>query len=151
MKKRVLSTFVISTILGLTGCGSSSSDSSTGSSTDKLTIKQSGNNFSIAWNKRTSNYSQVTYNGEKIIAHNFTGLYTLNCQLSANEEASVSYSCEGEGPSILGGKDKIYADLYFKKNEQYKFRVIYGTSYTSVRDGEVDAILQYSGNTLSIH
>jgi len=154
MKKRVLTIFASIAILVLNGCDSSTySDSSLGgdsSSTDKLTLTQSGNNFTIDWRKRTSSYSKVTYNGSKIIAHNFTGLYTLNCKPSNSDENSVDYSCKGEGPSILGGKDTFTANLFFKKNDQYKFRVTYGT-FSSARDGEIVAILQYSGNTLSIH
>ena len=129
------------------GCGDDSSGSSGGSSTDKLSLTQVGNDFKISWKKRTSAYSQVTYNGRKVIGHNLTGLYSFYCKPSSSDESSVYYSCTGEGPSIFGDKDSYSAGLSFAKNEQYKFRVIYGYSLT---EGEIDAVLQYSGETLSI-
>jgi len=144
-------TLILVVFLGFIGCGEDSLDDSNygsdGPSTDKLTLTQVGNDFKISWEKKTYAYSQVTYNERKVIGHNLTGLYSFYCKPSGKDEKSINYSCTGEGPSIFGDKDAYSASFHFENNKEYKFRVIYGYSLT---EGEIDAILEYSGDTLSI-
>ena len=126
------------------------------SSNKKLNITQVGNNFNIVWNKQYVGYSEVVYmdevkegvRGSNIMHDNSTGKHTLDCTLSDNSTNRVSYSCEGSGPSILGGEMDLNARLSFKKGVQYKILTNYSFDLTH---SEVNYILEFNGNTLSIH
>ena len=147
--------------ISFNGCGSSDSGINSvlggGNSlgTDNLKITQLGNNFNVVWDKKSGSYSEVVYTskvvaderGEWFLTDNLTGKHTLNCTLSDNSDSSVSYSCIGSGPSILGGEHELKAELRFTKGEEYKILMNYGFDFTH---GEVDYILEFNDNTLTI-
>ena len=88
--------------------------------------------------------------GRDIMHDNFVGKHILNCTLSNNSDSDVSYSCTGSGPTlqILGGQTELKNSLYFSKGVEYKILINYNA--LDLQHGDVDYILEFNGDTLTI-
>ena len=154
MKQNIMLLTTLFAILNILGCGGSNSSSS--SKSDSLQITQSSNNFNLIWNKRYQGYSEVVYTSEvstenrgtTIISNNYEGKHTLGCSLSSIDSNYVQYYCTGEAPSVLGGQSPVETYLSFSKGVEYKILINKGLE---LEHGSVEYILEFNGNTLTIH
>lgn len=122
--------------------------SSAGNDTISIVTNSQGKGFSISWNKNYSGYAEVIYTDSSTkergngypFTNNATGAYTLSCVMSDEDTSSVSYSCTR--PDIT-----LVSNVRLQKNVDYQWLVSYGTDH---EHGEVQAVMQYAGDTLII-
>ena len=120
----------------------------TETSEDSLRLVKVANNFTLAWDKKDTEYNEVIYTDkggnprEAVMVGSSAMIRSYNCALYEEEISTVSYSCIGLGTPALGDtSDEGEVILHFKKDTEYAFFV----------DGErIYNILKYSDNTLSI-
>ena len=117
-------------------------------SLDNLTLLKEGNNFSLEWIKKDTEFNEVTYRDqedfrEAIMEGSTAITRRYDCAFSEDAGESVQYTCIGLGTP---GPDNDSVDgeilLNFQKDTDYAFLV----------DGElIYNILSYSDDTLTIN
>jgi len=158
MKRELLRSLIVTiVIVTMNGCGDIGSSENSDSNSDKLKITQSENDFNLVWNKNYNGYSEVVFmkeiteeeRGDVILSNNYTGKHTLSCNLSSNSLDSVLYSCKGLSPDLFGGKMDISKSLHFKKGIEYK--ILMNSNALDLKHSSVKYIVEFNGNTLTIH
>lgn len=115
---------------------------------DILTLEKDGNNFSLEWIKKDTEYNEVIYRDqddfrEAIMEGSTAITRSYNCTFSEDTGESVDYSCIGLGtPGPENDSLDGNITLNFQKDTDYAFFV----------DGElIYNILSYSDDTLIIN
>ena len=114
-----------------------------------LKLLQNGNDFGIEWDKKDEQYAEVIYRDtsgetrEAIMVGSTSMVRRYLCTFEKDTGSAVEYLCIGTGTPELGdGSNSGEITLYFKKETEYAF---------FVDGGLINNILEYTGNTLSIH
>ena len=117
-------------------------------SLDTLTLVKEGNNFSLEWIKKDTEFNEVTYRDQEdfreVVMEGSTAITRrYDCAFSEDAGESVQYTCVGLGTP---GPENDSVDgeilLNFQKDTNYAFAV----------DGElIHNILSYSDDTLTIN
>jgi len=153
--------FVIAILFSMTGCTESLIDSAIETFVDDsidnpeeqtdnaLRLLQSGYDFGIEWDKKDTQYAEVIYRDvpgetrEAIMVGSTALVRRYLCTFQKDTDGVAEYLCTGTGTPELGDTSSSgEITLYFKKDREYAFFV----------DGqEINNILEYTGNSLSIH
>lgn len=114
-----------------------------------LKLMQSGSDFGIEWDKKDTQYAEVIYRDvsgetrETIMVGSSSMVRRYLCTFQKDVESVVEYLCIGTGTPELGDTSNAgEITLYFKKDREYAF---------FIDGGNINNILEYTGNSLSIH
>jgi len=120
----------------------------TDSSEDSLRLVKVANNFTLAWDKKDSEYNEVLYSDkdgnprEAVMTGSTAMIRSYTCIFYEDTGANVSYSCVGLGTPALGDTSaEGEVIMHFQKDIDYAFFI----------EGErIYNILKYSDGALSI-
>lgn len=116
-------------------------------SEDTLTLTKTADGFSMAWDKKDTEFNEVmyrnpTYDSEAIMEGTTAILRTYQCVFDGDNGANVEYLCTGLGTPALGDSAEGEVTLTFEKETLYAF-FVEGTL--------IHNILIYSNDTLLIN
>jgi len=139
-------------VMLLSGCLSDSDDTSNGSSssgTDKLTLSKTGEGFLITWTKNSSGYGEVVYNDGQ---HNVRGNGT---PITSNSKGTILSVCKKTGDGVysckasnLSDNSYNYKTVRFSEGTQYQWYTSSGTDHVK---GTVEAVTEYNSGILTIN
>jgi len=126
----------------------SSTSSSDSTASDNITFSKTGEGFLITWTKNYESYAEIIYTdgttGERgngyPFTNNATGTYFLTCVQSSEDSSKVGYRCTR--PDITATSSVI-----LEKGVAYQWMGSYGFDH---EHGEIEAIMEYTGGTLTI-